>query len=159
MFSLVCLLALQLSLERAILEAEDGRVDDATVLVEALENPDPRIQRLAVRAIGRLERPRYAASVIALLDHRDPALRREAVNALGQMGADVDLQGIVEKEKDGAVRGVVYETMGRLLRTDERLLAAGLKDHDVLARTGAAKGLSLFFGGRNRHLRRRPSRL
>jgi cyclophilin family peptidyl-prolyl cis-trans isomerase/HEAT repeat protein len=77
----------------------------------------------------------------------------EAVNALGQMQSAFDLGPLLDNEKDGAVRGVIYETMGRLPQADEAVLAAGLDDEDPRVRSGAAKGLESFF----RRARIRPS--
>ncbi len=145
MRALLLLLLLQSPLERALLEVEDSRAEDSSILVEALENPEPRIQRIAVRALGRLERPPLAAVVLPLVGAQDPGVRAEAANALGQMRAKVDLAPFLEKEKDGAVRGVIYETMGRLAGADETRLAQGLDDADPRARIGAAKGLYAFF--------------
>jgi cyclophilin family peptidyl-prolyl cis-trans isomerase len=145
MWLMVALLLAQSSLERTLLEVEDRRDEDASALVEALKNPDPRIQRIAARGLGRMERLRYAGDLLPLLERKDPALRSEAVNALGQMGADLDLGPYLERETDGAVRGVIYETMGRLPGADERVLRRGLGDPDVEARTGAAKGLESHF--------------
>ena len=53
----------QLPLQRTMLEEEDARVENPVVLLEALKNPDPQIQRIAVRAIGRREHFRLAASL------------------------------------------------------------------------------------------------
>jgi cyclophilin family peptidyl-prolyl cis-trans isomerase/HEAT repeat protein len=153
MYTLLLFLLLQVSSERAILEAEDGRAEDPTVILEALKSPDPKIQRLAVRALGRLERPEYSDAVFPLLESPDAGIRMEAVNALGQMGSGFDLSPLLERERDGAVRGVIYETMGRLPQADEAVLAAGLADEDPRARTGAAKGLESFL----RRTRTHPS--
>ena len=142
---LLLLLLLPSPLERALLEVEDSRAEDSSILVEALENPESRIQRIAVRALGRLERPQLAVVVLPLVGANDPGVRMEAANALGQMRAKVDLSPFLENEKDGAVRGVIYETMGRLSGADETRLALGLDDADPRARTGAAKGLYALF--------------
>jgi HEAT repeat protein len=80
---------LQLPLERAMLEEEDARVENPAILLEALKNPDTRIQRMAVRAIGRFERPRYADAIRPLAGSPDAGVRAEAVNALGQMKASL----------------------------------------------------------------------
>ncbi len=142
---LFLLLLFQPTLERTLLEVEDARAEDARALVDALSNPEPRIQRIAVRALGRLERPQWADAILPLIGADDPGLRMAAVNALGQMQASVDLVTFLENEKDGAVRGVIYETMGRLAGEDEQRLVAGLGDADREARIGAAKGLYFYF--------------
>jgi cyclophilin family peptidyl-prolyl cis-trans isomerase/HEAT repeat protein len=141
---LVLLLLFPVSPERAVLEVEDARAENPSAILEALESSDARIQRLAVRALGRLERPQYTDAVLPLLMSPNTAVRMEAFNALGQMRSDVDLRPFLPKEKDGAVRGVIYETIGRLHQADEAALVAGLEDDDPRARTGAAKGLEAF---------------
>jgi cyclophilin family peptidyl-prolyl cis-trans isomerase len=138
------LLALQGSVERAILEAEDARTEDVTLLLQAANHENPRIQRLAARALGRLERPQHASALVPLLSSSDPRVRKEAVNALGQMRAPIDLRPFIESEPDGEVRGVLYETLGRLPEPDEARLRLGLKDADLSARIGAAKGMEAF---------------
>src|SRR2546426_11286570 len=57
----------QLPVQRTMLEEEDARVENPVVLLEALKNPDPQIQRIAVRAIGRFERPDHAGAIRPLL--------------------------------------------------------------------------------------------
>ena len=150
MIVLMFVALLQVSIERAILETEDRRSDDASVILKALDkdNSDPAVQRLAVRALGRLERLRHAAAVTPLLHSPDRAVRMEAVNALGQMGTDTDLSIPLADERDDEVRGVYYETIGRLPLADEGLLVKlikGLQEPGPHARTGAAKGLESYF--------------
>src|SRR5262245_8959666 len=94
----------QLYFERPMLEAEDARAEEPTALLEGLKNPDARIQRLAVRGVGRLERAALADSVRPLLSAADPGVRMEAINALGQMNATLDLAALLQNEKDAQVR-------------------------------------------------------
>jgi cyclophilin family peptidyl-prolyl cis-trans isomerase/HEAT repeat protein len=139
---------LQSSLERKILEAEHARAEDVSVLLAAVKNPDPRIQRLAVRALGRLERVAHREAVVPLLRAPDPSVRKEAVNALGQMRASYDYAALLKEEKDGSVRAVIYETMGRVApvpNETEAMLVNGLSDSDKAARVGAAKGIESLF--------------
>ncbi|HYR92007.1 MAG TPA: peptidylprolyl isomerase [Terriglobia bacterium] len=138
----------QLPLQRTMLEEEDGRVENPVVLLEALKNPDPQIQRIAARAIGRFERADYAGEIRPLLASTDPAVRREAVNALGQMNASFDFRSLLDSEKDATVRGEIYETIGRLPEVaagTEDVLTRGLVDPDLPARTGAVKGIEALF--------------
>ena len=145
MVVLMFIALLQASVERTILEIEDRRAEDVSVILSALASSDPGVQRLAVRALGRMERPRYADSVTPLLRSSDPAVRMEAINALGQMGADFDLSLPLAGERHEEVRGTYYETIGKLPNVDERLLVQGLQEPGFHARTGAAKGLESYF--------------
>lgn len=144
MLVLSLLLLLQGPAEHAILEAEHSRVEDVSTLLSGLRSPEVRIRRLALRAIGRLERPSLRESVVPFLRSPEPKVRREAVAAIAQMGAAFDFASLLPAEKSGAVRATLYESMGRVkppATGAEAVLAEGLKDKDVTARTGAARGL------------------
>ncbi|MEO8500487.1 MAG: peptidylprolyl isomerase [Vicinamibacteria bacterium] len=136
--------------EYAVMEAEYRRPDDVSVLLRGLKSPDPRIQRLSVRAIGRLERPSLQDSVIPFVTSGREDLRREAVAALAQMGAPFDFASRLRTEKVGAVRAVLYESIGRVkppAAGSEDALVTGLRDEDLAARTGAARGLETLIRG------------
>lgn len=71
----------------------------------------------------------------------------EVVNAFGQMNAAFDVTALLSNEKDSRVRGVIYETAGRSRQAApdiEVILATGLKDSELPARSGAAKGLDAY---------------
>src|SRR5512135_797378 len=71
----------------AILAAEDRRAPDAAslgVLTGALHDADPAIQRAAVRALGRLERPALVPTLAPMLGSTDGATRAETATALAQ---------------------------------------------------------------------------
>lgn len=141
---LLPLLLLQAPSENAILAAEYARTENVSVLLDGLRSPELRIQRLAVRALGRLERPALRDSLLPLLRSSDAEIRREAVGAIAQMGAPFDFASLIESERSGAVRAVIYESMGRMkppAADSEVRLVAALKDEDLAARTGAARGL------------------
>ena len=144
MLLLPLLLLLQAPTEHAILEAEYSRVENVSIFLDGLKSPEVRIQRLAVRALGRLERPSLRDSAVPLLRSGDAEVRREAVAAIAQMGAPFDFAALLGPEKSGAVRAVIYESMGRVkppAAGSESLLVSGLKDEDIAARIGAARGL------------------
>ncbi len=144
MLLLPLLLLLQAPTEHAILQAEYARAENASVLLDGLKSPDARMQRLAIRALGRLERPSLRDSVVPLLRSGDVEVRREAVAALAQMGAAFDFASLLGSEKSGAVRAIIYESMGRVKpppADSEARLVVGLQDDDIAARTGAARGL------------------
>ncbi len=129
--------------ERQLLEAEHLRGDPA-VLIAGTRSGNPRLQRLAVRAIGRFERPALLPAVEPLLRTADATVRMEAVNALGQMNIGYTYAGLLTSERDAAVRGVIYETVGRVRPTPvdaEALLTKGLAEPQLAARAGAARGL------------------
>jgi cyclophilin family peptidyl-prolyl cis-trans isomerase/HEAT repeat protein len=111
---------------QAILAAEDSRAPTQAsldVLLAGTRSPKPEIQRIAVRALGRLERPGLADAIAPLLTAAKPAVRAEAANALGQaVSREARLAGptsqrLIERlkvEKDPSVRGTLCETLGRL---------------------------------------------
>ncbi len=132
---------------RVILEAENARADDVGPLLAAVAGPDIAAQRLAVRALGRMERAEAADAVLALAASPDAGVRREAANALGQMGVSADFSAWLARERSGDVRGALYQTLGRVAPIDgvtEAALSAGLGDDDPVARAGAAHGIEAF---------------
>ena len=147
MWLLMLPLLMQSPTERQLLEAEHARGADVSVLMAAVRSSDARIQRLAVRALGRFERPSLRDSIVPLLKSNSVDVRRETVNALGQMNAAYNFAGLLPKETNGRVRAVIYETMGRVTPTatgTESILTAGLVDADTLVRNGAARGMEAF---------------
>jgi len=147
MLPVLFLLILQLLFSHPILENEDARAENPAAILAGISDPNPEIQRLAVRALGRLERPQLADAARLLLNSPNPGVRMEAVNALGQMNASFDTNSLLSKETDGTVRAVIYEAAGRRrdpAATTESVLAAGLDDSMPVARVGAAKGLEAF---------------
>jgi len=133
--------------DRTILELADARIADVGPLVAALSDPDDRIQRLAARAIGRIERLEHAEAVLALAASPSAEARREAATALGQMRATADVSSWLARETDAQVRAALYHTVGRVTPIEgvtERLLIEGLADGDPRARLGAAHGLEAY---------------
>jgi len=112
----------------AILDAEDARGNGPAglgPLLEGLRSQDPQVQAVALRAIGRFEDPEQIGSITPLLSSIHPEVRTEAVNALGQavFSADGDgvailLHGLLSREADPWVRGVIGRTLGRLRYTE-----------------------------------------
>src|SRR5438309_8218710 len=71
----------------AMLIAEDRRAPtarDLATLRGGLRSRDPETARIAVRAMGRLERPELIPDLLALLKSPLPEIRAEAANAVGQ---------------------------------------------------------------------------
>ncbi len=165
-----------LALRHAIMVAEDSRPTGALgvePLLQGIRSSDGVTQRLAVRALGRLERADLAESIAPLISHPDPGVRAEAVNALGQSLTRSDpgkwrkrLEARIGVERDPHVRGAIFRTLGRLAlgpgedpsRVEGVLLAAtyesgGDAPEAVLA--GATHGLAAFYGRTASH--RSPS--
>ena len=71
----------------ALLEAEDRRAPtarDLTLIRAALNSPDDETQRIALRALGRLERPQLISDIVPALKADLREIRAEAANAIGQ---------------------------------------------------------------------------
>ena len=71
----------------AVLQAEDRRAQsprDLAIIRSGLHGGDGQTVRVAVRALGRLERPALIPDLIPSLRHALPEIRSEAANALGQ---------------------------------------------------------------------------
>jgi cyclophilin family peptidyl-prolyl cis-trans isomerase len=110
----------------AIIRAEDARAATAeelqTLRTAAASDPAP-LQALAVRALGRLERPNLVTTLVPFLDQAAAAVRAEAAWALAQSaGADqaavvLAREAMVRRlvgERDADVRGALAESLGRL---------------------------------------------
>jgi cyclophilin family peptidyl-prolyl cis-trans isomerase len=145
------LLVFQWNLDYELLRVEDARAD-AAPLVEALSSPSPAVQRQALRALGRFERPELAPHVLPFASEGDVEIRIEAINALAQMKTTVSLAPLLQTEQDPHARAAIYEAMGRLPSADESTLLQGLLEAEV-PRFGATKGLENYY----RVADRRPS--
>ncbi|MFN0087668.1 MAG: peptidylprolyl isomerase [Blastocatellia bacterium] len=129
-------------------EIEHARAERIEVLLEGVKSLDAKIRRLAVRALGRLERIENRQAIVPLLRATEPAVRKEAVTAMGQIRAEYDWRSLLRQEADGGIRGVIYETIGRVPPSageSEALLVEGLSDRDPEARIGAARGMEALF--------------
>jgi cyclophilin family peptidyl-prolyl cis-trans isomerase len=152
----------QPSTRLAILTAEDRRAPtphDLVVIRAGLHSKDPDTIRIAVRALGRLERPALIPDIAPLLKSQWQEVRVEAANALGQAtkgkppaGADVAVRIAVERlavEGDAGVRAALCRTLGRLpyrneaemRRAETAMLQALSRDDGVVSQLGAAQGL------------------
>jgi cyclophilin family peptidyl-prolyl cis-trans isomerase/HEAT repeat protein len=109
----------------AIIQAEASRAatpEQLHLLTAAATGASP-MQALAVRALGRLERPDLVVTLLPMLEAPVPAVRAEAANALAQ-SADSDpaavrtvrerLMARLPDERDADVRGAIAESLGRL---------------------------------------------
>jgi len=130
----------------AVLRAEQGRASTAAelrTLRTAARSRDPETLRLAVRALGRIERPSLLPDILPALRSALPEVRIEAANAVAQAvsaigpdevrradrvsarsqmhaqdaavrSAQSALAGRLEAEADSSVRAALYEAIGRL---------------------------------------------
>jgi cyclophilin family peptidyl-prolyl cis-trans isomerase/HEAT repeat protein len=114
------------------------------VLVDGTRHASDAVQRMAVRALGRLERPALIPDIVPLLAANSAAVRAEAANALGQVAPSVDrahedeipaqLISRLGVERDPGVLGVLCQTIGRVpysaaegaQRAEAALLAASV---------------------------------
>jgi cyclophilin family peptidyl-prolyl cis-trans isomerase/HEAT repeat protein len=151
----------------SILQAEDRRAPTAAslaVLRSGARSGDPQIARLAVRALGRLERPALIGDITAALRHIVPEVRAEAANAIGQAAqgwktdkppraaldtALASLAGRVKVEADPDVRAAIAESIGRLPyatanqvdKAEQVLVDLDRRAESITDRVGVAKGL------------------
>jgi cyclophilin family peptidyl-prolyl cis-trans isomerase len=151
----------------AVLQAEDHRAATAAELAlirSGSHSSDPQIARVAVRALGRLERPALVADILPLLKHAAPEVRAEAANAVGQAAqgwkrekppngaldaAAAALTARLKIEGDSDVRAALAETIGRLPYAaadqaegaEQALVDFDARAESVTDRLGVAKGL------------------
>jgi cyclophilin family peptidyl-prolyl cis-trans isomerase len=155
----------------AILAAEDRRAPDARDLATiraGAHSEDAETVRIAVRALGRLERPELIADILPGLRHRLPEIRAESANAIAQAAqgwthkplpkapARVDLGAAaaaltarLSVEADPNVRAVIGESLGRLPYVTEdqvekvkrTLFGLLARSQSAADRLGVAKGL------------------
>ena len=157
----------------AVLAAEDRRaptLGDLATIRAGLRSRDPQTVRIAVRALGRLERPDLIADILPVLEHPLPEIRSEAATAVGQaahgwsnqttppkpprvgrVSLDEAAAALVAKlveETDPNVRAVLGETIGRLPyttsaeveRANQALLDLMVRSQLAADRLGVAKG-------------------
>jgi cyclophilin family peptidyl-prolyl cis-trans isomerase/HEAT repeat protein len=162
----------------AVLQAEDRRAPaarDLAVIRAGTHSDDSQTARIAVRALGRLERPSLVADILPLLKHPLPEIRAEAANALGQALRDTKADAAsptmsntmigalitrLSVEADASVRGAIFETLGRTAataiqveRVETALVDAATREAAIDGRLGIAAG---FEGLVRRHRGEHP---
>jgi cyclophilin family peptidyl-prolyl cis-trans isomerase/HEAT repeat protein len=153
-------LLLQGPTEYEVLRTEHARPADISVLAAGLRSPSSRVRLVAIRAIGRLERPVLADLVAPLTRDADPAVRRASITALAQMGSSFGFAELVSGEKDAGVRAALYESIGRIrppAAGSEEMLVRALADPDLVARTSAARGLESLIRATIRTMKPQPA--
>ena len=139
-------------------------------LLDGLHSPTPARRVLAVRALGRLEDPRWTDSVRIALEDTDATVRREAAQALAQSARhDTSaseratawlIDRATERENDLRTLGVLARTLARLPGSESvdgdsvRVLLATLGER--LLADGDPQALLPFALGLESHFRLRP---
>ncbi|MEO7455976.1 MAG: peptidylprolyl isomerase [Gemmatimonadaceae bacterium] len=122
-----------------LLVAEDARglgADGLAPIVDGLASRDTLLRRVAVRAVGRLQRPDLGVRLVPLLSDASPAIRAEAANAMAQSlrrarrgaaaasgelsvaAAQAALTDALAREKGVATAGIIARSLGRLVLAD-----------------------------------------
>jgi cyclophilin family peptidyl-prolyl cis-trans isomerase len=155
----------------AILVAEDRRAPtagDLATIRAGVHSGDATTERIALRALGRLERPELIADIVPGLRHPLPEVRAEAANAIGQAaqgwnhkppskvptraeldGAAAALAAQLSVEADQTVRAAIGESLGRLpyvtadqvAKATRTLLGLMARSQSPSDRLGVAKGM------------------
>ncbi len=154
----------------AILQAEDRRAPSPTALAvirAGARSGDGQTARIALRALGRLERPALITDILPGLRHSLPEVRAEAANAVAQAAqglrgstgsvlslapAQAALITRLGADDTPAVRAAVAESLARLpytsaadvARTEAALLDFVPRATSNADRLGLAKALEAF---------------
>ena len=131
-------------------------------MFDALNGSDTLLRRIAVRAIGRLQRPDLGSSLLPLLSDPVPDIRAEAAIAIAQSlrgqprgapsvdgaltvaGARTALTGAILLEPNDSVAGVAAEAIGRLLLVDS--LQGRSAEQAILIRAGGRLNYGMAHG-------------
>ena len=150
-----------------LLTAEDARgtgADGLSPLLDARSSPDTLLRRLAVRGLGRMQRPALGRLLVPLLRDSVPAVRAEAANAIAQSmrrvprtgSAEADsagftttaaagaLAGALAAEPDSVVRDALAQSLGRLALPDSA--AARDAETSIRAALGRSQGPGVIHG-------------
>ena len=147
----------------AVLKAEDRRAasaGDLAVIRSGTRSGDPQTARIAVRALGRLERPALVADIVPFLKHSLSEIRSEAATALGQAltsatgdaasAATAVIEAFAARlgvEADAAVRSAIFDALGRSVvtaaqaeRVESMLVDGASHESSIDGRLGIASG-------------------
>jgi cyclophilin family peptidyl-prolyl cis-trans isomerase/HEAT repeat protein len=101
-----------------LLAAEDSRgtgPDGLAPLLDARASSDTLLRRVAVRGLGRMQRPALGKLLVPLLDDPVPAVRAEAANAIAQSMRRVPRAGSPEADSAGFSTRSVAKALIRAL--------------------------------------------
>lgn len=145
------------SMRQRLLEAEDARARtpaQVATFEAGLNHADTLVQRVAVRAVGRLEQPAWLERLATAFGSPAVTVRVEAANAVAQAahreGADGAFQVLRRSpadRPDAGVHAALLRAAGRLQVSAAMApevvawLEAGLRSPDPVVRAGAARGL------------------
>lgn len=152
----------------SVLQAEDRRAPtprDLGIIRSGLHAGDPQTVRVAVRALGRLERPALIPEITPSLRNALPEIRSEAANAIGQAaqgwkGAKAPAASAIDAvssslvtrlkvEAEPDVRAAICATIGRLPyvaatqaeAAERALVEFAARAESLTDRLGVAEGL------------------
>ncbi len=154
----------------AIVLAENRRAPttaDVALLRRGARSSDPQTARIALRALGRLERPTLIPDIMPGLSYRFPETRAEAANAVGQAARGFDssrpgvglnpssvLTALLDRlalEDEPSVRAAICASIGRLPytraedidRAEQALVALATTSPVTADRLGVVKALEM----------------
>jgi cyclophilin family peptidyl-prolyl cis-trans isomerase len=150
----------------AVLQAESrggASARDLAAMRGGVGSGDPQTVRIAVRALGRLQKPALIVDITPALRHRIPEIRAEAANAIAQAAqglrddpkgggsaassAAATLIARLKIEEDPSVRAALCESIARVpysraadVERVEAALLAAAANSGITDRLGVAKG-------------------
>lgn len=149
---------------QAIAELEDRRsFGDGRLPTQALTANDPAVRKRALLALGRIQDPAGADTLVKGLTDPDPGARGEAAFAIGLLGLSWDplpddvtnrlsdaLLAADSDEADPNVKLALLEAMGRVITpaTQDRLVERLSAGPDVQARAALSLGVAAKNGGK-----------
>ena len=141
------------ALLQRMLVAEDSRGTGAEGIAPLLEGAltsDTTLRRVAIRGLGRLQRPAMGPVLVYALDDPVPSIRAEAANALSQSvqstsasahsnaDARAALLARLQIERDPAVAGAIAMSVGRMPVASDHLAETEKALLGSAARAGGA---------------------
>ncbi|MGH7585482.1 MAG: HEAT repeat domain-containing protein [Gemmatimonadales bacterium] len=101
-----------------VLAAEDARNQDAPVLAQAINDPEPVVRRTAALALGRIGGPAGVPLLVPLLEDPDTLVQTTAVFALGLIRDTAAVPALLDRIRDGRDIGpeTATETVAALAR-------------------------------------------